>query len=53
MLRSGCAILVSQGQTWDQVAAFVDHLNPKTTRRHIHLMPKDKQAAVESIPFEF
>ncbi|MBP7937773.1 MAG: hypothetical protein KA354_24300 [Phycisphaerae bacterium] len=43
----------AQGKTWDQIAAFVGHLDPKTTRRYIHFMPKDKRATVESIPFEF
>ena len=46
-------MLVAQGKTWDQIAAFVGHLDPKTTRRYIHFMPKDKRATVESIPFEF
>ena len=32
---------------------FVGHLDPRTTRRYIHFMPKDKRATVESIPFEF
>jgi hypothetical protein len=42
-----------QGKTWDQIAAFVGHLDPKTTRTYIHFMPKDERATVESIPFEF
>jgi hypothetical protein len=33
--------------------SVVGHLDPKTTRRHIHFMPKDKRATVESIPCEF
>jgi hypothetical protein len=45
--------LVAQGKTWDQIAAFVGYLDPKTTRRYIHVMPKDKPATVESIPFDF
>ena len=40
-------------RTWDQITAFVGHLDPETTRRHIHFMPKHKRATVESIPFEF
>ena len=39
-------------KTWDQMAAFVGHLDPKTTRRYIHFTPKDKRATVESIPFD-
>ncbi len=51
--HSFISILVAQGKTWDQIAAFVGHLDPKTTRRYIHFMPKDKRATVESIRFEF
>ena len=51
--HSFISVLVAQGKTWDQIAAFVGHLDPKTTRRYIHFMPKDKRATVESIPFEF
>jgi len=35
------SVLLAQGKTWDQIAAFVGHLDPKTTRRYIHFMPKD------------
>lgn len=51
--HSFISILVAQGKTWDQIAAFVGHLDPRTTRRHIHFMPKDKRATVNSILFEF
>ena len=51
--HSFISVLVAQGKTWDQIAAFVGHLDPKTTRRYIHFMPKGKRATVESIPFEF
>ena len=51
--HSFISILVSQGKTWDQIAAFVGHLDQRTTRRYIHFMPKDKRETVESIPFEF
>jgi hypothetical protein len=40
-------------KTWDQIAAFVGHLDQRTTRRDIHFMPEDKRATVNSIPFEF
>ncbi len=46
-------ILAAQSKTRDQIAAFVGHLDPKTTQRYIRFTPKDKQATVESIPFEF
>lgn len=46
------SILVAQGKTWDQIAAFVDHLDQRATRRYVHFK-KDKRATVESIPFEF
>jgi len=51
--HSFISILVSQGKTWDQIAAFVGHLDKRTTQRYIHFMPKDKRATVESVPFEF
>ena len=44
---------ISQGKTWDQIAAFVGHLDQRTTGRYIHFRPKDKRATVESMPFEF
>ncbi len=51
--HSFISILVAQGKTWDQIAAFVGHLDPKTTRRYIHFMPKEKRTTVNSTPFEF
>ncbi len=51
--HSVTSILVSQGKTWDQIAAFVGHLDQKTTQRYIHFMPKDKRETANSIPFEF
>ena len=51
--HSFISILVAQGKTWDQIAAFVGHLDQRTTQRYIHFMPKDKRATVESVPFEF
>jgi hypothetical protein len=44
---------VSHGKTWDQIAAFVGHLDHKTTQRYIHFMPKDKRETANSIPFSF
>jgi integrase len=38
--HSFISILVAQGKTWDQIAAFVGHLDQKTTQRYIHFMPK-------------
>ena len=40
-------------KTWDQIAAFVGHLDQRTTQRYIHFMPKDKRETANSIPFEF
>ncbi len=51
--HSFISILVSQGKTWDQIAAFVGHLDQRTTQRYIHFMPKDKRETANSIPFEF
>jgi len=51
--HSFISVLVSQGKTWDQIAAFVGHLDKRTTQRYTHFMPKDKRATVESVPFEF
>jgi integrase len=51
--HSFISILVAQGKTWDQTAAFVGHLDQKTTQRYIHFMPKDKRETANSIPFEF
>ncbi len=51
--HSFISILVAQGKTWDQIAAFVGHLDQKTTQRYIHLIPKDKRETANSIPFEF
>ena len=51
--HSFISILVAQGKTWDQIAAFVGHLDRRTTQRYIHFMPKDKRDTANSIPFEF
>ncbi|MFQ5463534.1 MAG: tyrosine-type recombinase/integrase [Phycisphaerae bacterium] len=51
--HSFISILVAQGKTWDQIAAFVGHLDQRTTQRYIHFMPKDKRETANSIPFEF
>lgn len=51
--HSFISILVAQGKTWDQIAAFVGHLDRRTTQRYIHFMPKDKRETANSIPFEF
>jgi len=51
--HSFISILVAQGKTWDQIAAFVGHLDQRTTQRYIHFMPKDKRDTANSIPFEF
>ena len=51
--HSFISILVAQGKTWDQIAAFVGHLDQKTTQRYIHFMPKDKRETANSIPLEF
>jgi len=51
--HSFISILVAQGKTWDQIAAFVGHLDQRTTQRYIHFMPKNKRATVEAIPFDF
>jgi len=51
--HSFISILVAQGKTWDQIAAFVGHLDQRTTQRYIHFMSKDKRETANSIPFEF
>ena len=51
--HSFISVLVAQGKTWDQIAAFVGHLDQRTTQRYIHFMPKDKRETANSIPFEF
>ena len=51
--HSFISILVAQGKMWDQIAAFVGHLDRRTTQRYIHFMPKDKRDTANSIPFEF
>jgi len=51
--HSFISILVAQGKTWDQIAAFVGHLDRRTTQRYIHFMPKDKRDTANSIPFDF
>ena len=50
---TSCGTLVCQGKTRDQIAAFVGHLDQRTTQRYIHFMPKDKRETANSIPFEF
>ena len=47
--HSFISILVAQGKTWDQIAAFVGHLDQRTTQRHIHFMPKDKRETAKSL----
>jgi len=39
--HSFSSILVAQRKTWDQIAAFVGHVDQRTTQRYIHFMPKD------------
>ena len=51
--HSFISVLIAQGKTWDQIAAFVGHLDRRTTQRYIHFMPKDKRETANSIPFEF
>lgn len=51
--HSFISVLVAEGKTWDQIAAFVGHLDTRTTQRYIHFMPKDKRDTANSIPFEF
>jgi integrase len=51
--HSFISILVAQGKTWDQIAAFVGHLDRRTTQRYIHFMPRDKREPANSIPFGF
>ena len=51
--HSFISILVAQGKTWDQIAAFMGHLDQRTTQRYIHFMPKDKRETANSIPFGF
>ena len=51
--HSFISVLVAQGKRWDQIAAFVGHLDQKTTQRYIHFMPKDKRETAISIPFDF
>ena len=51
--HSFISILVAQGKTWDQIAAFVGHLDRRTTQRYIHFLPKDKRETANSIPFDF
>ena len=47
------SIRAAQRETWDQIAAFVGHLDQRTTRRYVHVMPRDKRETANSIPFEF
>ena len=51
--HSFISILVAQGKTWDQIAAFVGHLDQKTTERYIHFLPKDPRETDHSLPFAF
>ena len=51
--HSFISILVAQGKTWDQIAAFVGHFDRRTTQRYIHFLPKDKRETANSIQFGF
>jgi len=51
--HSFISILVAQGKTLNQIAAFVGHLHQRTTQQYFHFMPKDKRETANSIPFEF
>ena len=51
--HSFISVLVAQGKTWDQIAAFVGHLDQRTTQRYIHVMPRDKRETANSISFDF
>ena len=53
LCHSFISILVAQGKTWDQIAAFAGHLDRRMTQRYIHFMPKDKRDTANSIPFGF
>ena len=52
--HSFISILVAQGKTWDQIAAFVGHLDQRTTQRYIHFMPKisGKQRILSRLNFD-
>lgn len=47
------SVLMAQGKTWDQIAAFAGHVDQRTTQRYTHFMPKDKRETANSIPFDF
>ena len=49
--HSFISILVAQGMTWEQIAAFVGHRDGKTTQRCIHFMPMDKRETANSTRF--
>ena len=51
--HSFISILVAQGKTCDQIAAFVGHLDQRTNQRYIYFLPKDKRETANSIPFVF
>jgi integrase len=51
--HSFISMCVSKGLTWDQIAEWVGHVSPKTTRLYTHFNLADSQKRMESLDIRF
>ncbi|NOX59346.1 MAG: site-specific integrase, partial [Planctomycetes bacterium] len=51
--HSFISICVSKGLTWEQIAEWVGHVSPKTTRLYTHFNLEDSKKRIESLDIRF
>ncbi|MCP4594828.1 MAG: site-specific integrase [bacterium] len=51
--HSFISICVSKGLTWEQIAEWVGHVSPKTTRLYTHFNLEDSKKRIESLEIRF
>jgi hypothetical protein len=44
---------VAKGLTWEQIAEWVGHVNPRTTRLYTHFNIADSKKRMESLEIKF
>ena len=51
--HSFISICVAKGLTWEQIAEWVGHVSPKTTRLYTHFYIQDSKRRIESLEIRF
>ena len=51
--HSFISILLSQGKSWDQIAAFVGHLDRRATKLYTHFNTAESKKRMESLEIRF